>query len=72
MEIALMTIRALAYLFRLQGEDRAASALDRLAAGIEAGADVNEHMQTVADALNDDNPLQWDEAIARIEANSDW
>jgi hypothetical protein len=68
--LAVMAARALAQLFTLQGDSKAAESLTFVANGIESGLDVDEHMQSVADALNAGSPVSWDDVTARIEAEA--
>lgn len=72
--LAVVTLRALAVLFTSQDLDKQASSLNLLADGVEGGADVDEHMQAVADALNASGSVveqkAWDDVHARIKADS--
>lgn len=67
--LAVMTLRALAQLFTLQGEPRAAQTFTKTADLIDAGADVDEHMARVAEVLNSDGPIDWDDVEARIRTS---
>lgn len=73
--LAIITVRGLAWLFELQGYRKQAASLNLLAAGIESGVDVDEHMRGVAAALaeNDGNVSaeMWDDVHARITADSE-
>lgn len=73
--LTIISVRSLAMLFGLQGYAKQAEALRLLAAGLESGVDVDEHMRGVAEALaaNDGNVSleMWDDVHARIVADSD-
>lgn len=70
LSITLVALRSLALLFNLQGKTRESNTISLLAIGLESGLDVDAHMQSVADALKSGDPLDWDGAHARIEADS--
>ena len=71
--LAIITVRSLAKLFELQGMTRQQESLELVAAGIESGIDVDDHMRRVAGALvaSDGNVSDemWDDVHARIEAD---
>lgn len=73
--LAIVTLRALATLFTLQGGTRQAQSLKLLASGIESGADVDAHMERVAQALEASGGSvssdAWDDVHARIMADSE-
>lgn len=69
--LAIISLRALAQLFRSQGAPKRAESLDLLADGIKSGADIDDHMQSVADALEAGASADWDDIHARITAESD-
>lgn len=73
--LAIVALRSVATLFTLQGQPKTAQALSLLAAGIESGADVDEHMQAVADKLKETEGAisdeMWDDVTSRILADSD-
>jgi hypothetical protein len=69
--IALISLRGLAALFRLRGLVDQASALEKIAAGIQSGINVDEHMALVAEALKTDAPNDWANVTARINAEGD-
>lgn len=69
--LALIALRGLGTLFSLQGNASAATALNKIAAAIESGQNVDKHMQLVADALKAGTPKDWDGLLARINADSD-
>jgi len=66
-----ITLRGLAMLFGLQGQDSAASALNKLATGIEAGMNVDAHMKTVAEAFKAGTEASWDDITDRIDVEVD-
>jgi len=72
--LAIVALRGLSLLLGLQGQPKIAGALNLLAAGVESGADVDEHMQAVADKLKESGGVvtdeEWDDVHARIEADS--
>lgn len=72
--LAVVALRSLATLFAASGNPKTGSSLNLLADGVEAGADVDEHMQSVADALKASggnvSAEQWDDVHARIAADS--
>lgn len=67
----LVSLRALATLFSLQGRTRDSDGLNSLANAAEAGMNVDAHMQKVADQLKAGTPIDWDDITSRIEAASD-
>jgi hypothetical protein len=69
--LAIVSLRALAQLFRLQGAGKRGDSLDLLADGIKSGADIDAHMQGVADALESGETADWDDLHARINAEAD-
>lgn len=69
--LAIISLRALAQLFTLQGQTKQADALALVAAGVESGADVDAHMRDVAAALEAGEAADWDDIHARITAEAD-
>lgn len=71
--LAIVSLRSLATLFGLQGQASTAASLNLLAAGVQAGVNVDDHMKAVGDALvatgGDVTAAQWDDVHARIEAD---
>lgn len=72
--LAIIALRSLAILFSGQGAPKQAETLRFVADGIEAGADVDDHMRRVAAALKASeggvNSAQWDDVHARIAEDS--
>lgn len=68
--MALIAIRGLATLFGLQGNGPAAAALNKVAAAIEAGKNVDAHLQLVADAMKAGAPNDWTAVVSRIDADA--
>ena len=72
--LAIVTLRGTALGLRTQGLHKQADALDGIARGIEAKRNVDQHMQEVADMLNDTDSLteeQWDDQSRRINGVTD-
>lgn len=73
--VAIITLRGLATLFRLQQQEKQAESLELIAVGIESGADVDDHMRDVAATLAANqgqvSDEMWDDVHARIKANSE-
>ena len=69
--LAVITLRALAQLYLLQGNVKAHESLSFLASGIESGANIDEHMRGVAELLNSDIAVDWDDVHARVIVESE-
>lgn len=57
--------------FTAQGDDSMAAAIRKIKAAKDSGLNVDRHMQAVADALLNDEPLDWDVLNAQIDAEVD-
>lgn len=70
--LALVGLRAAALALELQGQERSAGSLFVLADAVEAGKDVDDHMQAVAEKLKDRSVTDedWADVNARIDADS--
>lgn len=68
--LAVVALRSLAQLYALQGNTKAAGAMQFTANAVEAGRAVDEHMRNVAAALNDDSLVSWDDVHNRIAVES--
>ena len=74
MNVSLLTDLVLAFgtsFFTAQGDTQTAATLRKLQAAKAAGANVEWHMQQVADALLNDQPLDWEELDKEITAEVD-
>ena len=69
--ISLISLRGLALLMNLQGQTNASDALTKLAAGIESGMNVDDHMANVADAFKAGMEANWPDIINRINTEVD-
>jgi hypothetical protein len=69
--IAVVSLRAAAIVLGGQGNTQAAQNLEVLARAIEAGINVDAHMQVVADAMNAGKTTTWDDVQDRINADGD-
>lgn len=70
--IALLTLRGLATLFTLQGQSNIATAIDSLINAYQAGKNVDEYMQSIADTLAAGGELaDWDDITSRINSEVD-
>lgn len=65
--VSLVSLRGLALLLGLQGQNVAAVALNRLVSGIEAGMNVDTYMEDVAKAFETDTEAGWNEITDRID-----
>jgi hypothetical protein len=70
--LVLIGLRSAALGLELQGQGKTATSLYTLSDAIEAGKNVDEHMQAVADKLKDRSATDedWADVTARIEADS--
>lgn len=57
--------------FDAQGRNEVSSTLRKLQQAKTSGANVEAHMQTVAEALAANEPLDWDTLTAEIDAEVD-
>jgi hypothetical protein len=64
---SLVAFRALAMFALELGKPKEARAFSLIADGIQAGRDVDQHMQAVADALNTGAAPDWDDLVRRLE-----
>ena len=69
--VALIALRGLASVFTLQGQPKISEGLLKAANAVESGADVDQHLQTVADALAAGTEADWDDIIDRINQEAD-
>lgn len=74
MNVSLLTDLVLAFgtsFFTAQGDTMKAAMMRKLQSAKAAGANVEWHMQQVADALLNDQPLDWEELDKAITAEVD-
>ena len=57
-------------LLGLQGRTKEQSILNKIMAAYRAGQNVDAHMRKIADQLEADEPIDWDEFEARLNAES--
>lgn len=69
--VAIVALRALSQLYRLQGNHTTSEALRLAAAGIESGRDIDAHMREVAQRLEQGESASWDDIHARLQAEID-
>jgi GrpB-like predicted nucleotidyltransferase (UPF0157 family) len=69
----LVGLRGVALALSLAGQQRASDALYTVVDAYEAGKNVDDHMQAIADKLKSrpSNADDWADVTARIEADSD-
>lgn len=67
----ILVLRALATLFGLQGQTKTQSTINLLLDAAESGLNVDEHMKHVAEDLKNGVVPNWDDVLARIQADSD-
>lgn len=70
MNVSLLADLVLAFgttFFTAQGDTKTAAVLRKLQAAKAAGANVEAHMQQVADALLNDQPLDWEDLDRAID-----
>jgi len=68
--LSIVSLRALAIVMSLQGQSKAAQALNLLVSRIESGRNVDLHMEQVAIALNGGTEATWDDILSRIESET--
>lgn len=66
--LALLALRSVGTLFTLQGKPEIGRAINSGLDAIQAGKNVDAYMQEIADALEADAPVDWDDLAFRIES----
>ena len=63
-----LAIGAARAVFASRGDTRAVGEIDKLLDARQSGANVDAQLQVVADGLNNDQPIDWDQVDADREA----
>lgn len=69
--LGILTLRSLGLMFALQGNVRASSSVLLMADTLQAGGNIDAHMQAMADNLSAGTAPDWADIERRIRADSD-
>lgn len=69
--LAVVSFRSLAILFAAQGNEKASTAFNLMATGIQANVNVDGHLRRVAHGMQEGGEFDWGDVTDRIIADGD-